>query len=183
VTRRDAAALLARGIGLRPATLDVVMQTRFSGVPLLPELHRGEVPDALLSRRDADDTLARVAQLTPRDVYRLVDVRITDPRGRTPLDGPPYRLVNGQPVVLIASTAGAPFKAAAADLRFTLKSDAFDRPVTGAAQSATRLRSEVWDVELPASETPTVVRIEVSVRHPLDGWLLLGEQHVLVQVS
>jgi hypothetical protein len=200
MTRADAAALLARGIGLGPAThrrrfrqfdagvtLNVVMNTRFGaggGVPLLPVLHRGEVPDALLSRRDADATLARLAQLQPRDIYRAEDVSMADPRGRRPLSAQPYRLTNGQPVVFVARTAGAPFKAAPEDIRFTIKSSAcFDSRVVCAARFPARLRSEVWDVDLPASNRPADVQVEVSVRHATDGWTRIGLQHMQIQVS
>ena len=187
LTRADAASLLARGIGLVPATLDSVMNNRFgvgAGTPLLPALHGGEVADALLSRLDADATLDRVDALQPGDVYHAVEVVIADPRGRRPLNSQPYRLTNGQPVVFIARTAGAPFKAAASDVRFTIKSSAcFDSRVDGAARFSRRLRSEIWDVNLPVSNAPADVQVEVSVRHPAAGWTRIGLQHLKLQVS
>lgn len=187
LTRADAASLLARGIGLAPASIDVVMNLRFgvgAGNPLLPVLHGGEVPGALLSRRDADAALDRVAALQPGDIYRAVEVMIADPRGGRPQVSQPYRLTNGQPVVLIARTAGAPFKAVASDVRFVITSSAcFDSKVVGAARFSERLRSEIWDVGLPVSNAPVGVQVEVSLRHPTAGWTRIGLQDLSIQVS
>jgi hypothetical protein len=167
-TRADAAALLAGGLGIRPADLASVTRP-VNGVTVLASAGAVEVPDAFAPTRAIDAAVTAIGSVRPIDVYRLAAVRATDGRGATVV--PP--LIAGSHVLLTIETAGTAWRAPATDIEFTLsRPGARDIDLACAIRRADALISELWQV--PEVTGSIEFSLTAGIKHPRVGTQTLG---------
>jgi hypothetical protein len=174
-TRGDAAAVLAAGLGIRPAELAAVTRP-INGVTVLAAAGPADDPDSHLPTsaidaaalaiggRPAAGGQPAVAGLRPVDIYRLLRVRATDGRGAD-LVGP---LVSGDDLYLTVETGGTPWRVQPSDITFELsRAGGSDVELACAVRRVDALITEPWQV--PEAEGAAEFSLSATIDHPDAG--------------
>src|SRR5262249_7316917 len=131
--------------------------------------------------------LVRIAALAPTDVYRATSIYLADNRHRSlahPGEPRRYSLRPETPVVVVAETAGAPWRASADDVDFTIRDhDGLEQHLAGRVRTRERLGSVTWSLELPDRGAGFHdYYLRAAVNHPARGRQLLKEERVEIEL-
>jgi hypothetical protein len=192
-TRAEAGALACAAIGLQPASL-ATAEREGVGEPAQPLLRPAPAPGsdaALLPRVEANLLAERLRRprLRPQDAYRLADAWLGDgawSRLDSPRGSGAYELDPGTPVVMVARTAGVPWKTESQgaadeleDVELRLQAGSERRTLPCGFRDALRAASTTWILDLPSSDEPVDLVVELWARHREDGELRVGAPKTL----
>jgi hypothetical protein len=194
-TRAEAGALACRAVGLAGATL-ATAETQAVGAARTPLLRPAPgAAERYFPRVEADALLARLGALAPGDVYRLVGAWLADARWQ-PLVAPAaygfFELDVGTPVIVVVETGGAAWKtpnqldpdpaARLGDVDIRVEAAGETRVLECASRDPLRATSRTWHVDLPPTEEPVDVSVELWVHHAREGRERVGVMRLRVKV-
>jgi N-acetylmuramoyl-L-alanine amidase len=195
-TRDDAGTLACNAVGLTPAGIATAERVGV-GAPAAPLVRPAAVArgqSAYLGPVEADALVARLATLTPGDLYKVADAYLADgswSRLDTPRGSTVYELDPATPLTVIFRTAGIPWKTVGQTATNRGIDDVEIRAVAGGRvvklacmDRATRLvASATWFLDLPPGAGPTEVQLELWVRRRSAAQALrVGSKRVTISV-
>jgi hypothetical protein len=182
VTRAEAGVFVCRAVGLGNASLQTAETVPpREDEPVLMQPAPGR-PNAYFPPVQAALLIARVHELEAVDVYRLQRAFLAD-ASWTPLSATnAYTLDPGTPLLIVAETGGAAWKATVDDVEFRIVAGCHSRELGCSRREPQRLVSTTWVLDLPTSDTAVKATITVRVKHRTEGWETIGSTVIDLKV-
>jgi hypothetical protein len=182
VTRAEAGTFACRAVGLKNVSLRTAeTEPPHTGQPVLMRPAPGRAA-AYFPPIEAALLVTRVHDLEPEHVYHLTSAYFADASWGRVSASDTYTLDPGTPLLIVAETAGAAWKATVDEVEFKIVAGCHSRDIGCSRRDPQRLISKTWVLDLPTTDRPIEATLTVRVKHRTEGWERIGEQSIQLKV-